>query len=194
MLYIKIVAFVFLVLFYVIYSLKMMLLKRQNIKGNILGKGNKPLNSYVVEIILRFVTFLCIPVQFISVIFDMRSLNIHSIAIIKIIGLVLMSAAVALFLLAIITMKNNWRAGYNHEQDTQLVTNGIYKFSRNPAFVGFDLLYIGGALAFPNIINIIISLMGVVLFHIQILGEEKFLTNKFGDTYTTYKAKVRRYF
>jgi protein-S-isoprenylcysteine O-methyltransferase Ste14 len=90
-------------------------------------------------------------------------------------------------------MRNNWRAGFDKKQDTTLVTDGIYKLSRNPAFVGFDLIYIGCAFAFPNVLNIIIAILAVAVFHIQILGEEKFLTEVFGQDYTEYKSKVRRY-
>ena len=39
-------------------------------------------------------------------------------------------------------MKNSWRAGIPSEDKIEFVSNGIYKISRNPAFVGFDLLYI----------------------------------------------------
>jgi protein-S-isoprenylcysteine O-methyltransferase Ste14 len=74
------------------------------------------------------------------------------------------------------------------------VTNGIYKFSRNPAFVGFDLLYIGCAAVYPNIINIASVLACIILFHVQILEEERFCAEAFGLGYTDYKAKVMRYF
>ncbi len=36
-----------------------------------------------------------------------------------------------------------WRAGVSEKEKTELVTAGIYRWSRNPAFLGFDLLYIG---------------------------------------------------
>jgi protein-S-isoprenylcysteine O-methyltransferase Ste14 len=97
------------------------------------------------------------------------------------------------FVLAIVTMKTNWRAGFGDGQNTSLVTAGIYKYSRNPAFLGFDLLYIGCALAFPNVLNIAFAVLAVVLFHIQILGEEVFLKKTFGTEYEDYKAKTMRY-
>ena len=108
-------------------------------------------------------------------------------------GVVLGIISVIFFLLSVTVMRNNWRAGFDSNQNTSLVTRGIYKISRNPAFVGFDLLYIGCAVSFPNIINIIISLIAIIAFHIQILGEEKFLAEQFGQEYIDYKKKVRRY-
>jgi len=193
MLYIKIIALVLLSAFYIIYFAKMLMLKRQNIQGNILGKGEKSKGSYIIEIVLRSITFLCVPVQFGSAIWDKLIYSLPIFPALREIGLVLMLLGVIVFLLAIVTMRDNWRAGYNREQDTQLVMNGIYKFSRNPAFVGFDLLYIGCVLAFPNIVNIALAFTAVVMFHVQILGEEKFLVEKFGKEYLDYKDKVRRY-
>ncbi len=42
-------------------------------------------------------------------------------------------------------MRDSWRAGFSYDQRTGLVMTGIYRLSRNPAFLGFDLLYIGCA-------------------------------------------------
>jgi protein-S-isoprenylcysteine O-methyltransferase Ste14 len=189
----QIIAIFLLAAFYIIYITKMLMLKKQNIQGSILGKGQKPKEKAIFEIILKIFTFLIVPVQFGSVILSKYLYVSPFHSALHIIGLILLFIGVLLFLIAIITMRNNWRAGYNYEQDTQLVTNGIYRISRNPAFVGFDLLYIGGSLAFPNIINIVFSIFVIIIFHIQILGEEKFLADKFGDTYIKYKNKVRRY-
>ena len=40
-------------------------------------------------------------------------------------------------------MKDSWQAGIPDKDKTELVTTGIYRFSRNPAFLGFDLMYVG---------------------------------------------------
>jgi protein-S-isoprenylcysteine O-methyltransferase Ste14 len=109
-------------------------------------------------------------------------------------GLILMLLGVIAFLLALVTMKTNWRAGFSEGQNTSLVTVGVYKYSRNPAFLGFDLLYIGCALCFPNVLNIAFAALAIVLFHLQILGEEVFLAKTFGTAYKDYKATTMRYF
>jgi protein-S-isoprenylcysteine O-methyltransferase Ste14 len=171
----------------------MLMLKRQNIQGNILGKGQKPKGEAAFEKILKVFTSLMVPVQFGNVFFHDDIFNLPFQFVLNIIGFVFLLLADAIFLSAVITMRNNWRAGYSYEQDTKLVTNSIYKISRNPAFVGFDLLYIGSALLYPNIINIVFTLVVIILFHVQILGEEKFLVGKFGENYLEYKSKVRRY-
>ena len=40
-------------------------------------------------------------------------------------------------------MRDFWRAGISETDKTELVTEGIYQISRNPAFLGFDVLYFG---------------------------------------------------
>jgi len=174
--YSQIVALALLGTFYIAYLVKMFLLKRQNINGNLLGKGQKPKSKAAFETAMKALLYLGAAVQIFSVIFDTLIWSLPVFPTIREDGILVMLLGIAAFVLAIAAMKNNWRAGYNDEQNTQLVTDGIYKFSRNPAFLGFDLLYLGCALAFPNILNVAFVLLSVVLLHFQILGEEAFLS------------------
>ncbi len=76
---------------------------------------------------------------------------------------------------------------------TKLITNGIYKISRNPAFLGFDLMYIGVTLLYSNSFTIIFSLFAITMLHLQILKEEKYLEKSFKNEYISYKNKTNRY-
>ena len=98
-----------------------------------------------------------------------------------------------IFLISVICMKDSWRAGIPESDKTKLVTNGIYKFSRNPAFFGFDLMYIGVLLMFFNPVNLIFSLFPIIMLHLQILQEEKYMEATFGKEYLDYKKKTFRY-
>ncbi|KAA6388614.1 MAG: putative isoprenylcysteine carboxylmethyltransferase family protein [Streblomastix strix] len=148
-------------------------LKKQGIQSNILGKGDKPKNATALENILKNVTYSGAVIQFGR--------------------FTLVLIADIVFIAAIIEMKNNWRAGFSSDQGTNLVTSGIYQRSRNPAFLGFDLLYIGCSLAYLNFLNLVITVVAVILFHLQIQGEEQFLTDTFKEEYADYKIQVRRY-
>ena len=91
-------------------------------------------------------------------------------------------------------MKDNWRAGVSKLDKTSLVTSGIYSVSRNPAFLGFDLMYIGILITFFNYCLLVLTIFTVVLFHLQIIMvEEKFLIKTFGDDYLYYCKSVKRY-
>ena len=75
----------------------------------------------------------------------------------------------------------------------QLVTTGIYRFSRNPAFLGFDLMYVGVLLLYGNLLTLSFSAFAIVMLHLQILQEERYLVNNFGAPYQEYCRHVFRY-
>jgi len=77
---------------------------------------------------------------------------------------------------------------------TTLVTTGIYKISRNPAYLSLLLFYIGLSFIINSIwvlILILPSIYSVQKFCIE--REEKYLEGKFGRQYLDYKKQVRRW-
>jgi len=190
---IQIITLSLLGVYYLAYFMKAIVLKRRGIAVNLLGKGDKPKGALAIEVCLRFATLAGAAIQFGSVIFPGFIWSIPTALPVRVAGVALLFLGVLIFNVAMLTMRNNWRAGFDRGQNTSLVTTGIYRFSRNPAFVGFDLLYIGCAAAFPNVVNITAAFVCVLLFHVQILGEEKYCAEAFGQEYADYRSKVRRY-
>ena len=82
---------------------------------------------------------------------------------------------------------------YFAKDKTELVTTGIYRFSRNPAFLGFDLMYVGVLLLYGNLLTLGFSVFAIVMLHLQILQEERCLVNTFGTPYQEYCRHVSRY-
>jgi protein-S-isoprenylcysteine O-methyltransferase Ste14 len=83
---------------------------------------------------------------------------------------------------------------FRPENTTALVTSGVYRFTRNPMYVGLTLVVLGWA-AF---LGSVLALTGPVAFvlyisRFQIEPEEKVLLAKFGATYEEYKSRVRRW-
>ena len=75
-----------------------------------------------------------------------------------------------------------------------LVTNGIYKYTRNPMYLGFTLLQIGFAFALNNIWLLITLLPTLTYMTYKVIQkEEAFLEAAFGQAYLDYKATVRRW-
>ncbi len=172
--------------FYAAYISRTLSLKRRGIRSNLLvGRLTR---GQIVQWAVFAVTLSGVAVQYASV------WQIKSEPALWLVGFLLSCLGLYFFVMAILTMRSNWRAGYGAEQNTDLVTGGIYRVSRNPAFVGFDLLYIGCATAYPGVLNIVWAVLAVLLFHLQILGEERFLTERFGRAYVRYWQKVGRYF
>ena len=78
-------------------------------------------------------------------------------------------------------------------EKTVFKTKGLYKISRNPMYLGFDLFTVSSMIYTLNIWIIIPGLYSIIIYHFIILGEEKFLENRFGVDYIKYKKKIRRY-
>lgn len=86
------------------------------------------------------------------------------------------------FVISVWTMRDSWRAGVSETDETELVTNGIYQISRKPAFLGFDLVYIGILMMFFNWVLFAVSAFAMLMFHLQIVNvEEDFLVATFGE-------------
>ena len=98
-----------------------------------------------------------------------------------------------IIVLSLINLGRSTRLGLPTEK-TSLKTNGLYQFSRNPMYLGFDLLTIGSILYSANWLIFFAGVYSIVVYHFIILGEEKFLAQRFGTEYQAYKNKVRRYF
>ncbi len=112
----------------------------------------------------------------------------------RVTGVILGILGIGIFVVSVITMRDSWRAGVPKDEKTELVTSGIYAYSRNPAFLGFDLIYIGELLIFFNWYLLVITLLAVIMLHLKIVNvEEDFLIQTFGDEYFSYKKKVCRY-
>ena len=83
---------------------------------------------------------------------------------------------------------------FRPENSTVLVTSGIFRITRNPMYVGLTLVLLGWA-AF---LSSGWGLLGPVVFALyincfQIAPEERVLSAKFGEAYTRYTARVRRW-
>ncbi len=77
---------------------------------------------------------------------------------------------------------------------SSLVNNGIYKYTRNPMYLGLLLMLFSAALFLKNFISfLIIPLFILFITRNQILPEEEILDNMFGEEYKNYKKKVRRW-
>jgi protein-S-isoprenylcysteine O-methyltransferase Ste14 len=77
---------------------------------------------------------------------------------------------------------------------THLVTSGIYSFTRNPVYLGFLLIVIGISLDSGSYWGILLAPFLIILFNqLVIRPEEEHLASRFGEQFTSYKEKVRRW-
>lgn len=77
---------------------------------------------------------------------------------------------------------------------TAFVTDGVYRWTRNPMYLGMALIYAGVALLADSLVAL--ALLVPLVFVIQkevIEREESYMEAKFGEAYRSYKASVRRW-
>lgn len=166
----------------------------RGIKTIQIGRGNKPKKTGIIEISLVITLMLTALIQFLTILFVEKFPIILQHDFVRYFGAALSVAGILTLIVAMATLGDSWRGGIDYKQKTGLITTGVYKYSRNPGFVGFDLFFIGMVLLFSNLFNIIFSCVLLFLLHLQILEEEKFLSKSFGKEYTDYQKKTRRYF
>jgi protein-S-isoprenylcysteine O-methyltransferase Ste14 len=77
---------------------------------------------------------------------------------------------------------------------TTLITDGPYKYSRNPTYISLTLLYLGLGVFLNNmwVLMLVVPLLLIINFWI-IRNEEHYLAEKFGEEYQSYRSKVRRW-
>jgi protein-S-isoprenylcysteine O-methyltransferase Ste14 len=190
-------ALVSLVIFYGLFLGRTMMLHKRGVKVWVIGtSGSKP-----IEIALEKILF---PVLFLwSVFVIITALHIKLPEILshyvfgnnrtKYVGVVLCYTGLIIFLLALISFGKSWRIGIDENNSNELVTSGMFKYSRNPIFLFMDLYFLGIMLIYPNIVCIAVAAGAIIGIHFQIKREEKFLEKKFGEQYREYKKQARRY-
>lgn len=188
------VSLILFLIFVISYFMKLVLLSKNNrISANVLGKGNKPPSTRIVETAVKISSFCWAILWFLN---SLGIGNYRSIPLarpIEWLGLIAAGIGLSVFIAAMLYMKTSWRVGIDKSTETSLVTNGIYRFSRNPAFTGFDLMFIGFMLMYPNPLALIVGVCNLLFFHLLILQEERHLKHTFGETYDRYARDTPRY-
>jgi protein-S-isoprenylcysteine O-methyltransferase Ste14 len=73
------------------------------------------------------------------------------------------------------------------------IATGLYKVSRNPQIVMVYIIILGYTLLIGSWLSMIILIFSFMGQHFSLLGEERRLTEQYGDSYLEYKKKVPRY-
>ena len=113
---------------------------------------------------------------------------------VRVVGAILAAASIALAVWGAKTMR---RAGTNVDPTKpalSIVTDGPFRFSRNPLYLANVFFYLGLTLIFNAVWPLVLFPPMLCLVYRGIIRrEERYLELKFGDTYRAYKARVRRW-
>ena len=107
-------------------------------------------------------------------------------------SVIIFGTGLIVVLVSLVNLGQSTRLGLPDEE-TELETHGLYRFSRNPMYVGFHLFTLASVIYTFNPYVIVAGTYSLVVYHCIIKAEERFLEERFGRLYISYKQKVRRY-
>jgi protein-S-isoprenylcysteine O-methyltransferase Ste14 len=112
------------------------------------------------------------------------------------IGLALFVAGICISLLGVTSFRRA-RTTLNPlkpEKSSALVTSGIYRYTRNPMYLGLLLVLLGWSSFLANVLAFVFLPMFILYMNrFQIDPEERVLVSIFGQEFATYRSKVRRW-
>lgn len=112
---------------------------------------------------------------------------------IRLVGAAIAVLGTALTFLAQLNMGDEWRIGVDTEEQTGLVTDGVFAIVRNPIFSALIVAAVGLAVMVPNPISLIGVVLLIVAIEMQVRSvEEPHLRRLHGEQYAAYEARVGR--
>lgn len=82
---------------------------------------------------------------------------------------------------------------FSHTERRQPLTGGIYRYSRNPMYVGYFLYFTGVGLATASWLYVVFAVLQQITLYWLIRGEERWCLAEYGEPYRRYTQEVRRY-
>lgn len=122
--------------------------------------------------------------------YNLRLINVPQT--LEIVTIAIFCLGLILTLLSLLHLGGSTRFGLPKEE-TKLKTSGLYKYSRNPMYLGVGIMVLASVLFTLNPIIATLAIYGAIIHHKIVLKEEAFLKNRFGKQYKEYCQKVNRY-
>ena len=110
------------------------------------------------------------------------------------VGLLLVALGLALTAWGMLTFRAARTAIIPMRGASRLVDHGPYRFTRNPMYTGFTLIYLGAAAIMYSVWPLLaLPVVVALLVRLVIEREERYLQEAFGRDYSEYRARVRRW-
>lgn len=193
---------IFVVTLFIIY-LSLWKIKQLNQKKNtginpsVMGKSTSNIQRYMNQLTIFLTMYIVIIIvlhstqlQIGTFLYRIEALDYISI---DIIGFLIGLIGLSFCLYAQIKMSGSWRVGIDENVKTDLITTGLYKYIRNPTYLGLFLLNIGIWLIWPTWAVFFFTFTFALFLDIQVRCEEDYLTSIHGKRYIEYKNSTKRY-
>ena len=110
------------------------------------------------------------------------------------VGLPLIALGVVLLATAFRAFRRAGTSPDPGEPTKRVVTDGPFRFTRNPIYLGFTLIYLGITVALSSLGALLLLLPALAIIDRGVIvREERYLARRFGDKYLRYKTRVRRW-
>ena len=112
----------------------------------------------------------------------------------KIMGLILCGIGATLTMVSQYQMGESWRIGVDETEETELVTRGMFSYSRNPIYCGMLVVGLGFLVLVPHTFMAMCFILAFVGIDQQVRKiEEPHLERVFGEEYEEYTRRTNRY-
>lgn len=179
------------------YIKKKELLKTEGVDVNVISRATRSIQKYF-GILERVMTISIVLIIIIHVFFKDRlgvttyfdSLDNQQA---KIAGFIIGISGLWICRIAQVTIGKSWRVGIDENAKPGLITNGIYKYIRNPTYTGLYFLCVGVWIINPTFLYSYWILAFFIMMEFQVRCEEEYLENQYGAEYLDYCKKTKRY-
>ncbi len=115
-------------------------------------------------------------------------------ALLRALGVLALAAGGAIGLSGLGAFRRGRTSFLPHEPSTALVTDGPFRFTRNPLYVSLALFYLAASLWLDNLwMLLLVPPLVAAVDRLVVVREERYLEWIFGDAYRAYRARVRRW-
>jgi protein-S-isoprenylcysteine O-methyltransferase Ste14 len=111
----------------------------------------------------------------------------------RILGAIIMLCGIGLMAVAQIHLGSAWRIGIEESASPGLETGGLYRYSRNPIYLGLLIAVIGYAMLLPTALSLVLLLGTYIGMRMQTAAEEAYLLRTYGESYRIYAQRVGRF-
>jgi protein-S-isoprenylcysteine O-methyltransferase Ste14 len=118
--------------------------------------------------------------------------NLSMFSVQSIIGLALIIIGYIIMIVGQVTLWRNYSGTVVIREDHQLITHGIYHFTRNPMYLGGIMVVTGLPVYVASLYGFLTSLVLIPIILNRIRLEEKLLTEEFQDAYQKYKKTTKK--
>jgi protein-S-isoprenylcysteine O-methyltransferase Ste14 len=172
-------------------------LRRTGVDPEVLTRASTPVQAYFARLVRVMTLFVVAIIALHTFAPDtwrpLARVDLLDSSAFDLLGGIVGLAGLGLAALAQKTMGSSWRVGIDTTNNTDLISGGVYRWIRNPTYVGLHLVSVGLWVIWPTTLVLFYGVLFFLVMDIQVRCEEEFLIAVHGERYRKYAARTWRY-